>query len=201
MKTKTKDTLRAVFIYSLSDPMTCEVRYIGKTISPRDRMYNHLAERRLTHKANWIQSLLAEGLKPCMRVLEEFPIGVSDSVWQKAERRWIKRMRKAGFRLTNLDSGGHGGSRHSGETKAKMSAARKGKKKSAETRARMSAAWSGVKRSPEFCAAVSRGSKGKKRSAESIAKTVAFHSGRKRSPEARARLSAGQLKRWAKLRA
>ena len=50
-------------IYSLSDPNTGEIRYVGKTYNQlRKRLYSHLNECKTgnkSHKINWIKSLLS----------------------------------------------------------------------------------------------------------------------------------------------
>ena len=48
------------FIYGLCDPETNEIRYIGKSNQPKKRLQDHIysCERTVTHKNNWIKSLL-----------------------------------------------------------------------------------------------------------------------------------------------
>ena len=53
-----------VFIYSLSDPRTGEIRYVGKTVNLKRRLYGHLYDDEKTHKSAWIKSLKRLGLKP-----------------------------------------------------------------------------------------------------------------------------------------
>lgn len=109
----------AVFIYSLSDPRTGEVRYVGKAFDVTRRFYGHLCDKTNTPKTAWIKSLKRQGLKPQIVVVQSF-LNVLDEVWQNAERFWIESFRSSGCKLTNLDSGGIGGKRLSEETKAKM---------------------------------------------------------------------------------
>lgn len=93
-------------IYALKDPRNASVRYIGYAKSPSGRFIKHLSEARgcsHTHKANWIRSLLRQGVKPELTVLES---GLSDPA--KAERRWIAKFKAAGADLTNATSGGDG---------------------------------------------------------------------------------------------
>ncbi len=112
-----------MFIYGLFDPITQELRYIGKAINPKNRFNGHLKDNRLTHKGSWIKSLLKNNLKPEMVVLEE----VSDDNWQQEEHWWISYMKSLGVRLTNLNEGGQGGIRPSEETRIKMGRGRLGK--------------------------------------------------------------------------
>lgn len=46
-----------VYIYGLTDPITEEIRYIGKSIRPTERLSNHCNEKSNCHRSNWIQSL------------------------------------------------------------------------------------------------------------------------------------------------
>lgn len=64
------------------------------------------------------------------------------------------------------------GKKHSPETRAKMTAARRGKKHSAETKAKIAASHRGKKHSPE-----------------TRAKMAASHRGKKHSPETKAKMS------------
>jgi hypothetical protein len=45
-----------VYIYSLTDPITNEIRYIGKSINPNQRYHSHLSRSKevKTHTNCWI---------------------------------------------------------------------------------------------------------------------------------------------------
>lgn len=60
------------YIYSLTDPETKEVRYIGKTVNPKYRLKGHLYESKKTenYRCNWIRGLLRRGLEPIFNILE-----------------------------------------------------------------------------------------------------------------------------------
>ena len=48
-------------IYTLTDPITNQVRYVGKSNNPLKRYYKHLNESlksTKTHKNNWINKLI-----------------------------------------------------------------------------------------------------------------------------------------------
>lgn len=114
-------------IYALRCPVSGRVRYVGKTTDPARRLRHHLSEaRRLPHlhKSRWITSLLREGLRPTVEVLEI----VTTGGWEIAERRWI-----ASFDgLTNSAQGGAGcpvgvGHGHTEESKAKIAATLRGR--------------------------------------------------------------------------
>jgi hypothetical protein len=108
-----------VFIYTLADPETGEIRYVGKAIDLYSRYYGHYKDKRTTHKASWIQSLKKRGFKPVMEVLEEV-VDLDDTAWREAEKFWVENLRFLGCRLTNLQEGGLSGARHCRETIEKM---------------------------------------------------------------------------------
>ena len=92
-----------VNIYSLSDPITGEIRYVGKTKNFTIRRYAHRSKQKYsTYCTNWITSLLSKGLKPIMEILDE----VEEKEWCFWEQYWISQCKAWGFRLTNLTEGG-----------------------------------------------------------------------------------------------
>ncbi len=139
------------YIYSLFDPRSKEIRYIGKANNPTMRLYRHLRETYNSPKCRWIKSLLNSGVLPEMDILEE----VDASDWEESERFYIGYFRFLGCRLTNLDAGGAVGKGRSDSTRVKLReissgrrAWNKGKKASPEARAKMSAAASARVRTP-----------------------------------------------------
>lgn len=111
-------------IYSLNDPITDEVRYIGKTVSPlHKRLSSHYREKRYSYKNNWISSLKKQGLKPIIKLVEI----CNSTNWEERERYWIKYYRTI-TKLTNELDGGQGqqkGYKHTEEAKKKISIAAK----------------------------------------------------------------------------
>lgn len=114
-----------VWIYSLSHPVTNEVRYIGQTCrSIEYRLYEHIRSAEKGGKwpvTRWIARLLAQGLKPVAAELEKVP---ADKDWREAESRWIAKYRLENRqRLLNATTGGEGtrGHRRSDETREKLS--------------------------------------------------------------------------------
>lgn len=107
-------------IYSLSDPETGEIRYVGKTQNELyKRLSGHWKDRRKDYKTHWINSLRKRGLKPIMSVLE---ICTQDN-WEEREKFWIKHLRELGHKLTNWLEGGNSlprGYKHSAETIEKI---------------------------------------------------------------------------------
>ena len=97
---------RITRIYALCDPLTDEVRYVGKTVrSLRDRLMQHRrAARRGSLPVNrWM--LKHEGVRltgPFIKLLEIVQPGAD---WAARERAWISEFRP---RLLNLTDGGEG---------------------------------------------------------------------------------------------
>ncbi len=89
--------------------MAQQVRYIGKTKSPKSRYRAHItsAQSRATnhHCARWIRRLLRNNLAPEFEIVYEVPDGEN---WQEAEMRLISEYRALGHRLTNMTAGGDG---------------------------------------------------------------------------------------------
>ncbi len=63
-----------VFIYALCEPISLEVRYIGKSADPESRYSNHLCAGRKKIAA-WIEQLAADGLRPTMCTIDVVPPG------------------------------------------------------------------------------------------------------------------------------
>lgn len=93
-------------IYTLSCPISSDVRYIGKTNNPYQRLkaHNNKARDTNTHKRNWINSLRNKGLKPVFTIIDEVPI----DNWQYWEKFYIEKYIKLGCKLVNYYDGGEG---------------------------------------------------------------------------------------------
>lgn len=106
------------FIYTLIDPFTNEIRYVGKSNNPKKRLYDHLSlcYTTHTHKNNWIKSLLEKNTKPILDIIDE----VSIDEWEFWEKYWIKKFKDDGENLTNYSKGGNGISKHGYNTIEKM---------------------------------------------------------------------------------
>jgi group I intron endonuclease len=125
-----------IYIYSLSDPRTNEVRYIGKSVNPKRRLNEHLKKFTGSHKSNWIKSLLNIGLMPIIEIVEI----CNDSNWCEREKYWISQFGN----LTNGTEGGEDG-RMLSSVRKRMSIINSGvnnpnygKKASEETRKKIS---------------------------------------------------------------
>lgn len=89
-------------IYTISDPDTGLVRYVGKADCAKKRFVTHMrdARRRKTPVYSWINSLAARGKKPVMAVV------MSTWDWQHSEREFIAQCRQDAVPLLNLSVGG-----------------------------------------------------------------------------------------------
>ncbi|MFA5177753.1 MAG: GIY-YIG nuclease family protein [Candidatus Omnitrophota bacterium] len=124
---------KKTFIYSLEYPIG-NIRYIGKSDNPKERLKKHIKEakyRNKNHKDKWINSLSEP---PILNVIEE----TTYEHWQVREMYWINFYKEKGFNLVNGTDGGEGsngyfGRSHSQETKDKLSKLATGKIPSQET--------------------------------------------------------------------
>ncbi len=145
--------METAYIYGLCDPITKQLRYVGKTINPDRRLKDHLRNKKRNHLSCWIGSLLKQDKHPEIFVIEK----IDSSEWQEAERFWISYFRYIGADLVNGSYGGLGGSkkghRFSPEGRARInaatSAACKGKSLSPEHRKKLRSAKLGKKQRPE----------------------------------------------------
>lgn len=147
-----------VYIYGLVDPETDEIRYIGKSIRPTERLMNHCNEVSGCHRSNWIQSLKKCGLKPEMVILERI---VGDWPWQESEKRWIAYGRANGWNLVNNTDGGDGVSGLPEETRAKMASTWKGRKHKPESLLKIGAATASRRHSKQTKEKMSAAHKGR----------------------------------------
>lgn len=94
-------------VYTLSDPESQEIRYVGVTHNPLSRLSEHLSKAKggeNNHRACWIRSLLKKGLAPLFQVVETGAGGG----WADREMQWISDLRGKGCRLVNGTDGGEG---------------------------------------------------------------------------------------------
>lgn len=135
-------------IYTLSCPITKEIRYVGKTsLSLKARLNAHCQlQKESNHRYYWIRSIVIQNMKPIIELVEE----VSDDNWQFWERWYIALFKYWGFNLVNDSLGGEGFERnhipwnkgktgiHTEETLKKLSILQKGKKLNSEIKHKIS---------------------------------------------------------------
>lgn len=186
-------------IYSLHDPHTGELRYIGQTTgSIKERLQGHLKDSAQTHKANWLRSLSEP---PEVRLV---CFAYSRDELDLLEVHHIARCRNEGCALTNTAAGGHGGRSgpKSAEECQRISASLKGRKLTLEHRRKLSEAKVGRKQSPELIAKrtgkpvsqetrdkMSAALRGKTWTAEAKARMSMIATGRKHTDETKAKLT------------
>jgi group I intron endonuclease len=167
-----------VKIYILRDPISNEIRYVGKTKGNlKSRLSNHLSDKRVCHRTSWIKKLQSLDLKPIMEVIDKTNDYEHSSV---LEMHYIKKYREEGCKLVNSTDGGEGTlgrivsekqkkeqsdklkgkmvkeknpfykKTHTSETKEKMRKSKLGKKMSEETRKKMSELKKGKKPSQKM---------------------------------------------------
>jgi group I intron endonuclease len=126
--------MSAVCIYTLSHPISNEIRYVGKTWQHLEkRLSDHIysARKSKDHRSNWINSLVKSGLQP--KIEELASCNMED--WQEEEKYWIKILKFLGCNLVNQNVGGLGNNGHklNSESRMKISKSLTGLKQSAET--------------------------------------------------------------------
>lgn len=100
-----KDLKRTVYFYALQDPLTYEVRYIGKTVqSLQIRLRRHINDPK-GHVGNWIKKLQKIDLTP---IAIEIGSCFENEDWQSLERMLIASYREMGYNLCNICDGGYG---------------------------------------------------------------------------------------------
>lgn len=190
------------YIYALIDPLTDEIRYVGKSNDYHQRLRHHIhnAPKLVNHRDAWINGLLKTGHRPETYVLEE--VGAN---WQEAERFWIAYLKLIGCRLTNHADGGEG-VEHNEEVRRKISKARRGmvftpehknnlrlsqlgKKRSKEAVEKGAAKRRGIPLSDEHKRKIAEANIGRIQSEESRQKIRAAKLGRKLTPEHKERIS------------
>jgi hypothetical protein len=117
------------YIYTLSDPKTLEVRYIGQTNNINRRFNDHLSSSvnennysYHTHKSNWIRKVLMSGDKPIIDIIDECET-LEESNY--LEKYYIEKYTNDGYKLTNSHVSDV--TEFSIETRKKMSEAKLGK--------------------------------------------------------------------------
>jgi hypothetical protein len=86
------------FVYKLTDPFTMEVRYVGRTVEPLERLKAHIYQTNGgTDKDVWIIDLRNSGTFPIMEVIEK----VTSGNGAERERYHIKFYQRQGANLFN----------------------------------------------------------------------------------------------------
>lgn len=83
-------------IYALQDPITEDIRYIGRTKNPHMRLFSHMSCKDNKDKWDWVCALKALNFKPKMICLDEVDSDID--FW---ELHYINLYQSWGFRLVN----------------------------------------------------------------------------------------------------
>lgn len=90
---------QAFSVYTLSDPRTGQVRYVGMSNNVEIRYSTHLVDRCNATKIAWIQELKVNQLAPVLSVIEtELTLDVA----KKRELHWIRYHLDQGMPLVNI---------------------------------------------------------------------------------------------------
>ena len=122
-------------IYGLLDPITNEIRYVGKSTRGKTRYNYHCSPSTLNKSRlpvhNWIKSLRSNNLKPKFKILAKWE-NISNEELNAAEIKLISEHKN----LLNLSKGGDGntGLKHTEEFKAALIIRNKNRKISKETK-------------------------------------------------------------------
>ncbi len=80
--------IKKFYIYGLIDPLTSMIRYVGQSVDPNRRLYEHM--KNTTHGTDdWIACLKAFDTKPIVVILEVVGDGISPA---QREQYWIDTM-------------------------------------------------------------------------------------------------------------
>lgn len=191
-------------IYSLVDPRTNRVRYIGKTKNSLEwRLRRHIndanKEQPTNHRLRWLRLLLRSNLLPVIVLIEE-----CDGDGVPEERYHIHLARVDGLNLINSTDGGEGPTEITEELRQKLSRAAKGRKWTPEMREKLVPLIAERSRRPEHIAFVRQlghANRGKARTKEQRERISAVQRGRKATAQTRAKLSAARRgKPWSEHR-
>jgi len=114
-------------IYTISCPLTNQVRYIGKTKEKLEvRLKSHIrSTKQYNHlMSTWIKSLLSNNLLPIIEELDECE---SNDDANRLECMYIGLFKTWGFNLKNMTNGGDGQCNMTAEVRKKISDSRTGR--------------------------------------------------------------------------
>lgn len=89
------------YVYHICDPISGEVRYVGKSADPEKRLYQHYMSCQNQPLTDWLNSLRNAGTPAVLRIVFESELW---NVAEDHERGWISRLaRIPGHLLFNRD--------------------------------------------------------------------------------------------------
>lgn len=133
--------MKKIYIYGLVDSIKNELKYIGKSVNPKNRYRKHLQEskKKLTYKDRWLNKLLENNQKPELLIIDV----VNENNWVFWEKHYISYFKSIGCILTNISEGGDNppnqiGKKRSKEIIEKIRNKNIGKKRSDDIKKKMS---------------------------------------------------------------
>ena len=90
------------YIYTISDPTTNAIRYVGQTVNIRNRINKHLSvsKNKSNHCQCWVNKLIINNITPIFEIIDECEVEKLDFY----EQFYISLIKSWGFDLTNLTS-------------------------------------------------------------------------------------------------
>lgn len=86
------DLTELAYIYGLADPLTGEIGYVGRSVTPQSRYRAHCGSQRFQlgqRRIRWIEQLRTAGRQPMLTILACVPKASAE----QAEHEWIAKMR------------------------------------------------------------------------------------------------------------
>ncbi len=88
--------------YVLRDPRDNTIKYVGRTVDPKNRLRNHIYEAKKNNRnkrERWIMSLLRKNLKPKMSVIYTLECSLDEAI--STEKMLVTKLKARGFKLKN----------------------------------------------------------------------------------------------------
>lgn len=155
------------YLYTLKDPITLDIRYVGFTKRPKTRIWEHIRDAKKgvkTHKSKWISKLLNESLIPILEIVIEKE-NRDDIVIE--EINLIRNLKNKNTPLTNHTDGGDGQKGNKLKDGHPIIYWNKGKKMSDESKRKLSESRKGIKFTETHRQNLSKSKIGKNRTEES----------------------------------
>lgn len=96
------ETVTTFNFYVLIDPIDGFIKYVGRTVDPKNRFRNHIYEakrNKRNKRERWIVSLLRKNLKPTMRVIYTLKCSLNEAI--QTEKTLVKKLNSKGYPLKN----------------------------------------------------------------------------------------------------
>ena len=87
------------YIYSISNPLTNEVFYVGATLNIEQRAKQHISPSICYRCTEMIQSIIKSGSMPLFTVLE-----IAEDNWREVEKKWIYHFIEKGEPMLNTET-------------------------------------------------------------------------------------------------